>query len=76
MSNEEVKTGKVKWFDDVKGFGFITMEGSNADVFVHFSNIPGAEGRKSLMEGDTVTFLLGKRENGLFAEKVLTIVRS
>jgi CspA family cold shock protein len=47
-------TGKVKWFNDSKGFGFIESEGSE-DVFVHFSAISG-EGYRSLQEGAAVEF--------------------
>jgi len=46
--------GKVKWFNDQKGFGFISREGEQ-DVFVHFSGIVG-EGFRSLQEGDEVEF--------------------
>ena len=46
--------GKVKWFKDEKGFGFIECE-DGTDVFVHFSDIQG-DGFKSLAEGDAVTF--------------------
>lgn len=48
-------TGTVKWFNESKGFGFITQDNGGADVFVHFSAIQGS-GFKTLAEGQTVTF--------------------
>jgi len=61
-------TGTVKWFNNAKGFGFISIE-SGDDVFVHFRSIKG-DGYRSLNEGETVEFTLEKGEKGLHAEDV------
>lgn len=50
-----MNNGTVKWFNEAKGFGFITNDNDGKDVFVHFSSIVG-EGFKSLQEGQRVTF--------------------
>lgn len=60
--------GKVKWFSDSKGFGFIEREGEK-DVFVHFSAVLG-EGFKSLIEGQLVEYELVQGERGPQASKV------
>ncbi|MGZ4958493.1 MAG: cold-shock protein [Methylomonas sp.] len=60
--------GKVKWFNDEKGFGFIEQEGGN-DVFVHFSGI-NSSGRKTLKEGQRVTMKVTSGQKGLQAESV------
>jgi len=63
--------GKVKWFNDAKGFGFLEQE-SGDDVFCHFSAITG-EGFKSLQEGDDVEFEVVKGPKGLQAANVRRI---
>ena len=66
MSNRE--TGTVKWFNDAKGFGFISRE-NGEDVFVHFRAIQ-SEGFKSLQEGQQVTFEVVQGQKGLQADAV------
>jgi cold shock protein len=64
-----MSTGKVKWFNADKGFGFIEVEGQD-DVFVHFSAIQG-EGFKTLEEGQTVTFDIEQGNRGAQASNVV-----
>ena len=66
MSNRQ--TGTVKWFNDEKGFGFITPE-SGPDLFVHFRAIEGS-GFRSLKEGQKVTFEAVQGQKGMQAAKV------
>jgi len=61
--------GTVKWFNDAKGFGFITREKGGADVFVHISAI-ASSGFRSLQEGQTVEFEVKQGPKGLQAENV------
>lgn len=60
--------GKVSWFNNAKGYGFLSHEGG-PDVFVHFSSIQ-TEGYKSLREGDEVTFTIVQGEKGPQADSV------
>ena len=57
------QTGIVKWFDDGKGFGFITPDGGGKDLFAHFSEIQGS-GFKSLAEGQRVEFEVKEGQKG------------
>ena len=66
------KNGTVKWFNNAKGFGFITRQESEGDVFVHFRSIQG-EGFRTLNEGQEVEFTLVEGPKGLQAENVSKI---
>ena len=67
---KEMAKGTVKWFNESKGFGFITSE-DGSDVFVHYSSIQG-NGFKSLAEGDSVSF---DTENGPKGLKAVNVVK-
>ncbi|TKB54234.1 cold-shock protein [Ferrimonas aestuarii] len=67
----EQVTGTVKWFNDEKGFGFISRE-DGKDVFVHFSAIQG-NGRRTLVEGQQVTMTVTQGQKGPQAENVNVI---
>ena len=64
--------GTVKWFNDTKGFGFITSE-DGTDVFVHYSSIQSDGGFRSLAEGDSVSFETEEGPKGLKAVNVTKI---
>ncbi len=64
-----MRTGTVKWFNESKGFGFITPQDGGEDVFVHFSSIKG-QGFKTLAEGQAVRFEAKPGPKGLHASTV------
>ena len=67
--------GKVKWFSNVKGYGFLEKEGSTQDIFVHYSVIQG-DGYKKLVEGEEVTFDIVQGEKGPQATNVVRSKKS
>lgn len=76
MSGDEVVlgtglTGRVKWFSDSKGFGFIVGDDYDGDIFVHFRFIePGTAGFKTLKENEVVQYTLVKTARGVQAQDV------
>lgn len=73
-TNGATQRGIVKWFNEDKGYGFITPEAGGKDVFVHFSAIVGqGSGRKNLAENDEVTFTVIQGQKGPQAEGVQRI---
>lgn len=70
MSDREI--GTVKWFNNARGYGFITRGENSDDIFVHYRNIRG-EGYRSLAEGQKVEFMLNEGEKGLQADDVACV---
>src|SRR5688572_13412481 len=66
----EKQTGTVKWFNDAKGFGFITPSNGGEDLFAHFKEIQGGSGFKSLTEGQKVEFIPARGPKGMQATKI------
>lgn len=65
-------TGKVKWFNDTKGYGFITPDDGSKDCFVHQTSIQ-MEGFKTLTEGESVEFDMVEGKKGMAAENVVRL---
>ncbi len=68
-----ITTVRVKWFNDSKGYGFITPDDGSKDCFVHFSAIQGGGDFKTLNEGDAVQFEIVAGEKGPAAENVVIV---
>ncbi|WP_392559592.1 transcription antiterminator/RNA stability regulator CspE [Orbus mooreae] len=66
------KTGLVKWFNESKGFGFITPDDGSKDLFVHFSSLVG-DGFKTLHESQKVEFTVGEGAKGPAANNVIVV---
>ncbi len=71
MANRE--TGTIKWFNNTKGYGFITRGEGEPDIFVHYNAIQGS-GYRSLEEGQRVEFIVAEGQKGLQAQDV-TVIR-
>lgn len=63
-------TGKIKWFNPDKGFGFIEQDASNTDVFVHWTAVEGLENYAPMREGEPVSFEIEETDRGLKAVNV------
>jgi CspA family cold shock protein len=70
MSTNATQTGTVKWFDDGKGFGFITPDGGGKDLFAHFSEIQSTGGFRSLAENQKVEFEVKQGQKGPQASNI------
>ncbi|EFH74606.1 cold-shock protein [Vibrio cholerae] len=70
MSNKSI--GSVKWFNETKGFGFLSQDNGGDDVFVHFNSIVST-GFKTLAEGQKVSYLVEKGKKGLQAAEVTVL---
>jgi len=69
LKERDMATGTVKWFNDSKGFGFITPDGGGEDLFAHFSEI-NMQGFKTLKEGQKVSFDIVDGKKGKQAAKI------
>jgi CspA family cold shock protein len=67
------QTGIVKWFNESKGYGFITPDGGGKDLFAHFRDIQGADGFKTLTENARVSFDVVQGQKGPQASNIVTV---
>ena len=65
-------TGVVKWFNEQKGYGFISPDDGSEDVFAHYRNIVGS-GHRNLEEGERVEFVIEQGDKGLLAAEIVPI---
>lgn len=72
LMSDNVSTGVVKWFNNTKGYGFINVDDTETDVFVHYSAIVGS-GFRTLEEGDRVQFVITQGQKGREAREVQKI---
>jgi len=72
QDSQDMATGTVKWFNDSKGFGFVTPEDGGKDLFAHFSAIQG-QGFKTLKEGQRVSFDVTTGPKGLQAANIRSV---
>ena len=68
-----IETGTVKWFNDDKGYGFITPDGGGKDLFAHFRDIQGGDGYKTLAENARVQFEVIQGAKGPQASNIRTV---
>jgi len=68
-----MENGKVKWFNDEKGFGFITPESGGKDIFVHRNNVENLPNNESLKDGDEVEYSTSETPKGLNAVDVYVL---